>query len=133
MTARHRTAYVLWVGVVIVLGLASRSDALALPSVVAKYAGDALWALMLFLGLGFLLPTRRTLSVAVLAAALSCAVEFSQLYHPPWMDAARRTRFGQLVLGDTFGLGDIVAYFVGIGFGASVEWAALRTSRANRV
>jgi hypothetical protein len=133
MTARHRTAYALWVGVVIILGLASRSDALALPSVVAKYAGDALWALMLFLGLGFLLPTTRTLSVSVLAAALSCAVEFSQLYHAPWIDDARRTRFGQLVLGDTFGWGDIAAYSVGIAFAASVEWAVHRTNRAKRI
>ena len=78
MTVRHRTTYALWVGLVIILGLASRSDVVALPPIVAKYVGDALWALMLFLGLGFILPTRRTLSVAVLSVAVSCAVEFSQ-------------------------------------------------------
>jgi hypothetical protein len=116
--------------VVICLGLATRSDFVDLPPFVAKYSGDALWALMVFLGFGFLLPTRRTAHVALLAAGLSCAVEFSQLYHAPWIDAARRTRLGALALGDTFAWSDIAAYLVGIAFGATLEWAAYRARRS---
>jgi len=50
--ARHRGLYALWVAAVIGAGLSSRSEWLALPPFVAKYAGDALWALMIFLGFG---------------------------------------------------------------------------------
>lgn len=121
---RHRGFYALWVVVVICAGLGSRSESLSLPAPVANYAGDALWALMIFLGLGLLLPARRTATVVGLAAAVCCAVECSQLYHAPWIDAVRRTWPGRLTLGDTFALGDIAAYLVGIAAGGVTEWAA---------
>jgi hypothetical protein len=44
-----------------------------------------------------------------LALAFSFAVEFSQLYHAPWIDALRGYRLGTLVLGDTVGWGDLAA------------------------
>jgi hypothetical protein len=129
---RRRGLYALWLAAVIAAGLASRAEALALPAFVAKYAADALWALMLFLGQGLLLPGRRTAAVAGLAVAVSCAVEFSQLYHAPRIDAARRTWPGRLALGDTFALGDIAAYLVGVAFGAVTEWVFCRARRGNR-
>jgi hypothetical protein len=128
---RHRGLYALWVAVVICCGLASRAEALALPAFVAKYAGDALWALLIFLGVGFLSPTRRTRAVAGLAVVVCCAIECSQLYHAPWIDAARRTWFGRLVLGDTFAWGDIAAYLVGIVLGGVIEWAVSRAHRGD--
>jgi threonine/homoserine efflux transporter RhtA len=101
----------------------ARSDALALPPFLAKYADDALWALMVFLGIAVVLPVQSTEAVADLAIAVSCAVESGQLYHAPWLDAVRRTTLGHLVLGDTFAWGDIADYLVGIGAGATAEWA----------
>jgi hypothetical protein len=127
--ARHRGFYVLWVAVVVCAGLGSRSAALALPAFAAKYTGDALWGLMIFLGLGLVLPSRRTATLAGLAAAVCIAVECSQLVRAPWLDAARRSWPGRMALGDTFGWGDIAAYLVGIGAGAAGEWAACRAPR----
>ena len=129
---RHRGLYALWVAVTIGAGLASRAEALALPAFVAKYAADALWALMIFLGLGLLLPRQRTAPLAGLAGAVSCLVEFSQLYHAPWIDAARRTWPGRLALGDTFAWGDIAAYLVGVASGAAAEWAVGRARGRSR-
>jgi hypothetical protein len=106
--------------------LASRAEALALPAFVAKYAGDALWALLIFLGVAFWLPARRTATVAGLAVVVCCAVEFSQRYHAAWIDAVRRTWFGRVALGDTFAWGDIAAYLVGIVSGGVIEWAVYR-------
>src|SRR4051812_39012091 len=122
---RHRGWYALWISVVIGAGLASRSKVLGLPPFCAKYAGDALWALMVFVGLGFLLPRRTTATLMALAAVVCVAVECSQLYHAPWIDAIRRTTLGRLALGDTFAWPDIVAYLVGIAVGGAIEWAAL--------
>jgi hypothetical protein len=123
---RHRGWYALWLTAVIATGLASRWDAVGLPPFWAKYAGDALWALMVFVGVGLVFRGWTTLAIAGLAAAVSCMVEFSQLYHAPWLDAVRRTTLGHLALGDTFAFADIAAYLVGISFGAVIEWAARR-------
>jgi hypothetical protein len=123
---RRRTVYAVWIAVVVCAGLLSRSDAIGLPPFSAKYGADALWALMVFLGVRFLFVAWRTMAIAGLATAASCAVEFSQLYHAPWLDAIRRTTIGRLALGDTFAWADIAAYLVGIGFGAAAEWVASR-------
>ena len=112
--------------------LGSRAEALALHTFVGKYVGDALWALMMFLGLGLLLPTPRTVTLAFLAFVVCCTIEFSQLYHAPWIDAARGTWLGRLALGDTFAWGDIAAYLVGIVSGGVMEWAACRARNRNR-
>lgn len=118
---RNRLLYAALVVVVIGLGLFSRSDTVALPSFVAKYAGDAFWAVMIFLGFGILLPARNTLLIATLAAVVCSLVECSQLYHAPWIDSCRHTRFDKLTLGDTFGWGDLAAYLAGIATAALAD------------
>jgi hypothetical protein len=107
---------------VMVTGLLWRSGLLSLPPWLPNNGGDALWALMVFLGFGFLLPRASTLSIALLALTFSWGVEFSQLYHAPWIDAVRATIPGKLVLGNTFNWPDLPAYAVGIAVGASAEW-----------
>jgi hypothetical protein len=119
---RCRRLYAAWIVVVVCAGLASRSEAVGLPLFLAKYGADALWALMIFLCVGFVLARWSTGAVAVVATAISCAVEFSQLYHTPWLDAIRNTALGRLTLGDTFAWCDIAAYLVGIAVGSGIEW-----------
>jgi hypothetical protein len=53
--------------VAIVFGFASRRDAFAIPELFGKHPGDALWATMVFFGLGALLPRASALRIAVLA------------------------------------------------------------------
>lgn len=127
--ARSRTVYALAALVAIALGLASRWDAIGLPWFVAKYAGDALWSLVVFIGFAFLFPSLSSKLLAVLAVVFACAVEISQLFHPPWLDAIRSTLPGGLVLGtpsSTFSWCDIAAYLVGITFGFLVELVRIR-------
>jgi hypothetical protein len=95
-----------------------------LPSFIAEYAGDTLWAVMAFLGIGFVAPRWSSLRVAVVALAVSYAVELSQFHHAPWIDALRATRIGALVLGYGFLWSDIVCYTVGVGLCVVVESAA---------
>lgn len=123
---RARWLYALAVLVVIALGLWSRSDAAGLPWAVAKYAGDDLWGLVVFLGVGLVLPGLPTRAAAGLAAACTGAVEKGQLVHAPWLDAVRGTLLGGLVLGTpaaTFACGDFAAYLAGIAVGVIAEWA----------
>ena len=107
---------------VVAAGLFWRSGFIPLPPVLSKYGGDALWALMVFVGCRFLLPRASTLTVALLALTFAWGVEFSQLYHAPWLDAVRATLPGRLVLGNTFNWPDLPAYALGIGLGAWAEW-----------
>jgi hypothetical protein len=108
-----------------VLGIGSRRYAHALPGIIATYAGDTLWALAAFAGMGLLLPRASTQTVALLAMALSVAVELSQLYHAPWIDSIRQTTLGGLILGFGFLWSDLACYAAGVGLGVCVE-AVLR-------
>jgi hypothetical protein len=105
------------------LGLASRVKAFAWPGFVGAYVGDMLWALMVFLLLRFAAPTRPASRVAVAALAFSFAVELSQLSHAPWLEAARRTLPGRLVLGQGFLWSDLACYSVGVLLGLAVDRA----------
>ncbi len=87
---RSRAVYALLVLAVIAAGLLWRSSLLPLPPFASKYGGDALWSLIVFFGLGLLLPRSSTLMLAVLAVGFSTAVEFSQLYHAPWIEGCVR-------------------------------------------
>jgi Protein of unknown function (DUF2809) len=76
-----------------ILGIGSRRRGQALPAFIAAYAGDTLWALAAFLGIGLLLPRASTRTIALLAMALSVAVELSQLYHAPGSTRSGRRRW----------------------------------------
>ena len=111
---------------VIAVGLAVRSERFAAPAVVVKVLGDALWAAMIYLFAGLLLPRMPLQRVAVLALTYSCATEFSQLYHAPWIDSIRRTLPGRLLLGTTFAWSDMLSYLGGVGVAAAIEWIPRR-------
>ena len=121
-TTRNRVLYAGLALAVVAAGLLWRASFMPLPPVVSKYGGDALWALMVFVGFGFLLPRASTLVVALLALTFSWGVEFSQLYHATWLDAVRATVPGRLVLGSTFNWPDLPAYAAGVALGAWAEW-----------
>lgn len=120
----HRPRYIYGFGTLLVIGigLASRSDAAAhLPRFLAAYSGDSLWALTVFLVLGFIFPKTATLPLAAAAVAISFSVEFSQLYQAPWINHIRQTLPGKLLLGAGFLKSDLLCYLVGIAVGVSME------------
>ena len=119
---RSRLGQTLAMVIVVSLGLLWRSPWLELPEVPRKYGGDALWALLVFLGFGFLFPRWPTRIIALLAMTFSSLIEFSQLYHAPWIDSIRATRLGALVLGSVFNGPDFGAYALGIALGVLCEW-----------
>jgi hypothetical protein len=103
------------------LGLSSRRYPAALPRLLATYAGDTLWALMVFLGIGTLFPRWSTLRVCVAAWVLAFAIESSQLYHSPLVDQIRHTEMGGLILGYGFLWSDLLCYVIGISLGCTLE------------
>jgi hypothetical protein len=116
----------------VVLGLASRRYPSVLPEFVATYAGDVLWASMVFWLLTLVRPNGEGRHLAVIAFAMAVAVESSQLYHAPWLDALRASPLGALALGQGFLWSDMACYAVGVMLAAVID-STLRTRRRNRV
>ncbi|WP_166703777.1 DUF2809 domain-containing protein [Bacillus albus] len=121
-TKRNRLLYALFTIVIIILGLCSRKFAFALPHLLNEYLGDALWALMIFTGFGFLFPKIETKRVAFISLLFCYGIEVSQSYHAEWIDSIRATTLGGLVLGYGFLWSDIVAYTIGVGVGFLFEF-----------
>ncbi|MED0875948.1 DUF2809 domain-containing protein [Bacillus mobilis] len=121
-TKRNRLSYALFTIVVIILGLSSRKLAFALPQLLNDYLGDALWALMIFTGFGFLFPKIETMKLAFISLLFCYGIEVSQLYHAEWIDSIRATTLGGLVLGYGFLWSDLVAYTIGVGVGFLFEF-----------
>lgn len=115
--------------IVIACGLSLRwyGFPLGLPAFVVKYGGSLLWATMMFLLVGVLLPRLTRGQLAAIAMLIAAAVEFSRLVHTPWLDAFRLTTAGALLLGRIFSLWNLVAYAAGIAFGIWLDrLAAMR-------
>lgn len=104
-----------------ILGMGSRAGVVPLPFFVVTYAGDTLWTAMVYACLVFLWPRLTIPQAAALAVGISFAVELSQLYRAPWLDAVRAHRLGALVLGRGFLASDLVCYTVGGLLAAGVD------------
>jgi hypothetical protein len=118
---RNRLLQTVLLALVLGAGLLWRSRYLPLSPFLSKYGGDALWALAIFLGAGLCFRHASTLQITLIALGFAWGIEFSQLYHVPWLDQLRSSLPGRLVLGSTFNAPDLLAYVLGIVFGAAAE------------
>ncbi|OUS27592.1 hypothetical protein A9Q99_14205 [Gammaproteobacteria bacterium 45_16_T64] len=98
-------------------GLLSRSPLVELPEFLALYSGDTIWAMMVFFLVCAVFPHWKIRQAAGVAIVFAFAIEFSQLYHAPWIDGIRQNTLGGLVLGFGFKVSDLVCYVVGVGLG----------------
>ena len=118
---RNRLVYFLLLILIVILGLSSRKFGKALPSFLAEYAGDSLWALMVFCLVSLLKPTWKIWQVGLLSLAFSYFIELTQLYQAPWINSLRRNKFGGLILGYGFLWSDVVCYTFGVLVGVFSE------------
>lgn len=124
---RSRAVYLALTAAVVALGLASRRYRAALPSFLGAYAGDTLWAAMVFL-LGAVVCNRSRTSTLLLGALLfAFGIELSQLYHAPWIDTIRGSRLGGLVLGFDFVWSDLLCYTAGACAAAGLDLMLVRS------
>ena len=98
----------------VALGLAARYG---LSGIFAKYLGVALWASAVCALVAFVRPRLGATRIAVMALALSWAVEFAQLTSgPAWLSSQHIVL--RLIFGTTFSVWDLPAYALGVAFGA---------------
>lgn len=109
--------------VVIACGLCLRwyGFPIDLPAFVVKYGGSLLWATMVFLLAGVLVPRQSRMQIATIAVVIAVVVEFSRLVHTPWPDAFRLTTAGALLLGRIFSPWNLVAYVTGVIVGVGLD------------
>ena len=110
--------------------MASRRYPAMLPEWIARYAGDTLWAALVFWLLALIGRRASTMRIAAGAITIAFAVEVSQLYRAPWVDAIRETGLGSSILGSGFLWSDLVCYSVGVGCAAVAD--AILAARATR-
>jgi hypothetical protein len=127
---RSRLLYAGVIALVVAVGLPTRLIPEVLPTFMVHYVGDALSALAVFLGIGFLLPGVRTRTIYLLAWVVSWCIEFSQLYQADWINAIRANKLGGLILGYTFLPSDLLMYLCGIGAGVGLEKWLFSPTRA---
>ncbi len=125
---RSRVALGVCMLLVIALGLGSRTAEarLWLPRFLTAYAGDTLWASLVYLCVLFLGPGLSVPRAAAWALGLSVLDELSQLLHPPWLDALRSHPLVALVLGRGFLFSDLVCYATGVVIAAGLDRLRLR-------
>ncbi|HSU17369.1 DUF2809 domain-containing protein [Longimicrobium sp.] len=125
-------AYLAAVVVTIAVGLLVHLRGAPLGPVARDVLGDALWAAMVAWGAGALAPGVRLAARSAVAYAVCAAVEASQLYHAPALDAIRATRAGHLALGSGFDARDLLAYALGVAGAALLEAAVVARGRRLR-
>lgn len=106
---------------IILLGLASREYGDTLPEFIAEYAGDTLWAAMVYLGIRFLFPSVSILKTAAISLLFSYCIETSQLYQADWANIIRCTKLGGLIFGHGFLWSDMICYTVGVLLSTAVD------------
>jgi len=120
---RRRRNYIGLSLITTLLGLASRKYGAYLPTFLSTYAGDILWATLVFWLVQLLFIQRPSYWITICALAFAFGIEVSQLYHVPWLNALRSTTLGSLVLGQGFLWSDLACYAVGVMLGFVVEQA----------
>ncbi|MFB5673776.1 DUF2809 domain-containing protein [Paenibacillus terreus] len=120
---KQRLIYAAAALLTMLLGLASRVFAEELPAFIARHAGDALWAAMIYFCFRALFVRQRLFTTTLLSLLFCFAIEFSQLIQTDWLNGLRSTVLGALVLGRGFLVIDLLRYTVGMGLAAALDLA----------
>jgi hypothetical protein len=118
---RYRLSLIVWLFLVALLGYWFRFDA-PMPAGLRDGIGGAAYVIFFVVAFATNTPASSTARIALIVLAVTCALEFLQLWHPVWLEQIRRTLPGRALLGTTFGWTDFPPYFAG----AVIGWALVR-------
>jgi hypothetical protein len=114
---RSRLPWLCALVVVVAAGLGVRYGLARVPFV-AKYGGVALWSVMAYASILVLAPRLSVRAAALIALAVSFAVELAQLTPVPAALSARHILL-RLLLGTSFSPYDLIAYTAGVAVAAA--------------
>ena len=122
--SKYRIALLISIVVIIPLGYMVRFYGPA-PASLNDWLGSIAYEIFWILLIALLFPHASPVWTAVGVFLATCALEFLQLWQPPFLQAMRATLPGRLVLGNTFTWSDFPAYFIG----SFVGWVWMLTLR----
>jgi hypothetical protein len=123
---RNRLQSIFLCAALICVGLVWRLVPLGLPALFLKYGGSILWGALVYFLVRAAVPYASHRTAAFLAGLIALAVEYSRLFHTPWLDVFRLTLPGALLLGRIFSLWNLLAYAAGIAGAAASDRFILR-------
>ena len=110
---KYRLILLISIIIVIPLGYIIRfSQAIGsawLHDALGSVAYEIFWILLVAL----IVPKLSVFRIAIGVCIATCVLEALQLWQPPFLQAARSTLPGRLVLGNTFAWSDFPSYFIG--------------------
>ncbi|SRR5579883_1668147 len=109
----YRLALLVSMGIVALIGYAIRFSQGPAPEWFNDAIGSIAYEIFWILLGAFLVPDHSIRSIAVTVCLLTCILECLQLWQPPFLQAARATWIGRLVLGTTFSWFDFPPYVIG--------------------
>lgn len=118
---RYRLFLTVWLFLVALLGYWFRFDA-PITAGLRDGTGGAAYVIFFVVALAIITPASSAARIALIVVAVTCVLEFLQLWHPVWLEQIRRTLPGRALLGTTFDWTDFPPYFVG----AVIGWALVR-------
>lgn len=133
MKNKKRLIYILAIVLTIAAGLFVRSKKAWFPDMINLYAGDVLYAFMMYYVVCFIFINKNIMFRAITGLLICYAIELSQLYQADWVNAIRQTLPGKLILGSGFLYSDLLAYFIGILAATTVDYLFIYNSTSQRV
>lgn len=121
---RNRKRMILIIGIVIICGLLSRSNAYLFQKIPA-FIGDILWAVMIYFICAFLFIKKQVRTVLWISLIVCYSIELSQLLQFQWLVYLRTTPLYYL-LGTGFLLEDLLWYSLGIGIACFLDYSLLK-------
>ncbi len=106
----YRVALLLTIIPIFVLGLTSKFYPGPGHKWFNNYFGDFLYQIFLILLVTFVWPQASPAWTSLGVFIFNCAIEFLQLWQPPFLQAIRATLFGRLLLGNSFVWDDFLYY-----------------------
>jgi len=86
----------------------------SLPYFLEYWAGGALYVLFwIFLVYSISPRNFNPIAICILTTLTTCIIEFTQLWHPLWLEEIRSYKIGYAILGTTFSWTDFPPYFLG--------------------
>ena len=110
---KYRLILLVSIVIIIPLGYIIRFSQGIGPAWLHDALGSVAYEIFWILLVAFIVPKFSVFKVAIGVCIATCILEFLQLWQPPFLQAARSTLPGRLVLGNTFVWSDFPSYFIG--------------------
>lgn len=121
---KYRIAVLISLIIILPLGYMIRFHGTA-PEWLNDSFGSIAYQIFWILLIALFFPSASPVWTAVGVCLASCLIELLQLWHPPFLEAIRKTFLGRLILGNTFTWSDFPSYFIG----SCVGWVWMQALR----